>query len=60
MTNASVLDELKRLLRPEAAEISGMDFIRKALFLLSDYSRSFEIIRHDLMAIGTEAFRADC
>ena len=59
-TNAEVLEELKRLLQPEKAEVKGLDYIRKALFILTDYSRSFEIIRHDLMAIGTEAFRADC
>ena len=59
-SNTEVLEELKRLLKPENAEVTGIDFIRKALFLLTDYSRSFEIIRHDLMAIGTEAFRAEC
>ena len=59
-TRTEVLESLKRLLQPERAETKGVDYVRKALFILSDHMRSFEIIRHDLMAIGTEAFRADC
>ncbi len=59
-TGAATLERLKLLLKPDSAEIRGMDFIRKALFLLSDHTRSFEIIRHDLMAVGTEAYRAEC
>lgn len=55
-----ILDEFKQLLKPENAEVTGIDYIRKALYTLSDSHRSFEIIRHDLMAVGTEAFRADC
>ena len=58
--NAAVLEDLKRLLQPENAEIRGVDYVRKAKFILTDYSRSFEIIRHDLMAVGTEAYRAEC
>lgn len=60
MSRRVVLDCLKRLLQPVHADVRGADYIRKALFILSDSHRSFEIIRHDLMAVGTEAFRAEC
>ena len=55
-----VLDDLKKLLQPVNADTEGQDFIRKALFIMNDSSRSSEIIRHDLLAVGTEAYRAGC
>ena len=60
MSRREILDCLKHLLQPDDADVRGADYIRKALFLLSDSHKSFGIIRHDLMAVGTEAFRAEC
>ena len=58
---AGILACFKRILSPGATmEVKGEDFIRKALYTLNDPYRSIEVIRHDLMAIGTEAFRAEC
>lgn len=55
------LDCLKRILKPEEnVVVRGEDFIRKALFILGDSSKSYEVILHDLMAVGTEAFQAEC
>ena len=59
-SKAEVLSDLKRLLRPENCEIKGEDYIREAMFILNDGTKSFEIIRHDLMAVGTEAYRGEC
>ena len=56
----AVFGDLRRLLQPESAEVSGIDYIRKALFILGDTHKSCEIIRHDLLGVGTEAFRAEC
>ena len=56
-----VLEDLKTILTPEnGVEPKGEDFIRKAKFILSDVHKSYEVILHDLMALGTEAFRAEC
>ena len=56
-----ILEELKAILTPEnGVEPKGEDFIRKAKFILSDVHKSYEVILHDLMALGTEAFRAEC
>ena len=61
MTKAGILTSFKRILAPGATmSVKGEDFIRKALYTLNDSYRSIEVIRHDLMAIGTEAFRAEC
>ena len=54
-------EELKRVLSPEnGIKIKGEDFVRKAMFILSDHSKSYDVILHDLMAVGTESFRAEC
>lgn len=62
-----VLADLRKILSPGATatgnvrvEVKGEDFVRKAMFILSDDSRSYDVILHDLMAVGTEAFRAEC
>ena len=61
MTKTGILTSLKKILAPGATmAVKGEDFIRGALYTLNDPYRSIEVIRHDLMAIGTEAFRAGC
>lgn len=60
-SKTEVLEQLKTLLMPdEDVIVKGKDYIRKALFILGDSSRSYELIRHDLMALETEAFRGEC
>lgn len=61
----NVLEDLKLILSSGAGSdshsvIKGEDFIRKAMFILSDAGKSYDVILHDLMALGTEAFRAEC
>lgn len=59
-----VLEDLKLILgsgdRNSRSVIKGEEFIRKAMFILSDAGKSYDVILHDLMALGTEAFRAEC
>ncbi len=61
MTKAGILTSFKKILTPgPVTTVKGEDFIRKALYTMNDPYRNMDVIRHDLMAIGTEAFRAEC
>lgn len=57
-----MLEKFKEILTPEGENntVKGWDYIRRALFILGDSRKSYALIRHDLMTLEAEAFRAEC